>query len=37
MVITSRFNIGVSQEEDGEDDGDDVPSWENQTVVVESA
>lgn len=33
MVITPSFDVGVRQEEDGQDDGDDVPSRENQTDI----
>lgn len=30
MVITLRLDVGVSHEEHGEDDGDDVPAGEDK-------
>lgn len=34
MIIASRFDVGVGKEEDGEDDGNDVPSWEDEAVCA---
>lgn len=34
MIIASRLDVGVSQKEDGEDDGDHVPTREDQSVLV---
>jgi hypothetical protein len=33
MVIASSFDIGVGQEEDGEDDCNDIPLREDQTII----
>ena len=32
MVITLCFDVGIGQQEDGEDDGDDIPLREYQTL-----
>lgn len=32
VVIAFSFDVCVSQEEDREDDGDDVPAGENQAI-----
>lgn len=35
VVVASGFDIGVSEEEDGEHDGDDVPSGEDEPATTE--
>lgn len=31
VIVAAGFDIGISQQEDGEDDGDNIPLRENQT------
>ena len=33
MIVTPGLNISVGQKEDGQDDGNDIPSREDQAVV----
>lgn len=33
MIVASRFDIRIRQQEDGQDDCDRVPSWEDEAVV----
>lgn len=34
MVVTPGFDIGVSEQEDRKDDGDHIPTRENEAFII---